>query len=267
MLKSSLLTFSCRSFSLTPVNDMRAHYQRSQIAPRTIRAALQPLSAALKTFDRSGRLPRNRTLRGTVSPEGPTHYKFRLATPLEGDGQGIEEVFLVPKYSTGYPLPFTDAQTVQILLNNPTIGNVVPEGEGYLQIDTLSILHRQDKRDLHRKLAILIFWVCVVSMAVFGGFRYTIVHGTVRSELYFHLYFISLILSLLFFYSAIEFYSASSNIRNIASPVDIKNIFLLSLFLIVATSFLFQIPASAIVKTLNAWLGPSAEIKISGPIT
>lgn len=118
------------------------------------------------------------------------------------------------------------------------------------------------------KLSLLVIWGTLLSIALYGGFHYYCVHGTIISRLPILTIFISFLLSLLFLLTTNTLIlRKSNNLRLFTNLFSLKSHYINYIYLLLITFVLFRFPAIGIIKAANAWLNSSPAIEISGPIT
>jgi len=223
---------------------------------------VKAVSATLKMDPRSGgRSPTDKYV-GQLLMSDASSGEFRLETPVEICGKRAEQLCVKSKYGNRIG-GVLGASTVIVSL--PAGSSATPSllGEGTLQCDDVALSRSYSRRDLSLKLLMSIFWLTTLGVSFLGGFRYQIIDGTISGKLPFVTYGLSFALSAIFFASLLCWNVGGNFLSSVRFTLSSSpGIFLIAL----STPFLMSLPAAGIVKALNAWLGASSPISISGTV-
>jgi hypothetical protein len=192
--------------------------------------------------------------------------EFKLDAPVEIGGTIVDKVYLEAKYGRvlGHGM---DGQTVFAFWNGGPNQVRKALGEGVLLCDSITLPQMDFRHKFCARSVIVAVWLAILSSALYGGFRYEIVDGTIGSNRPVLTYVFSLFLSVLFLVSSAE-WQGPGGLRRVVklATISARTSLILLFFCAGATFFLFAVPAMGFVKALNAWLDVAPPINISGPV-
>jgi hypothetical protein len=227
---------------------------------------MKPVPATLKIHLRDVGVSVLTKLGGQLLTTEVPEAEFKFDTPVEIGGTMVDKVHLEAKYGRVLGAGM-DAQTVFAFWNGGPDQVRKALGEGILQCDSIALSQMDFRRNFYARSVIVAVWTAILSSALYGGFRYQIVHGTIGDNLPVLTYVFSFFLSLLFLISLSEWRGPGGfkRLGKLATDSTRMLLMLLMLFLL-CTFFLFAIPAMGFVKTFNAWLDVAPPVTISGPV-
>jgi hypothetical protein len=222
--------------------------------------------ATLKIHLRDGDARASTKWVGRLLATETPNAEFKLDGPVEIGGTIVDKVYLEAKYGRVLGEGM-NAQTVFVFWNSGPDRVRKALGEAVLQGDSIALSQMDFRRNFYARSVIVAVWVAILSSALFGGFRYQVVDGTIGGNLPVLTYGFSLFFSVLFLVSSAEWQGPGGlrRVGKLARTSACKSLLLLS-FCACATFVLFGLPAMGFVKALNAWLDIAPPINISGPV-